>query len=219
MITKLNLEPIENIECDALIVVAFEGAAPSVHDGLDDLYQSKEFVGKPFEIALLHRPPGLKAKRLLMIGGGKPAKFTPAILRRAAGAALRHLKSKSSRDMAMLLDPAFAGPEQVAAAIEGAILGDYEPDVLKSDKKDAKVVDSFTLVIPGGDAALEGARRRGQILADSQNLARELVNEPANRMTPSVLAERARAMARQHGLDCEILDRDRMKQLGMGALL
>jgi len=45
------------------------------------------------------------------------------------------------------------------------------------------------------------------------------VNEPANRLTPSVLAERARAMAAEQGLDCEILDQDRMKQLGMGSLL
>src|SRR5204862_531099 len=50
-------------------------------------------------------------------------------------------------------------------------------------------------------------------------LTRELVNEPANRMTPSMLAERARAMAAEQRLDCEILDRDRMKQLGMGSLL
>src|SRR5260370_33050495 len=148
MITRLNFEPIENIECDALIVVAFEGAAPTVTHGIDELYQSKEFIGKPLEVALLHRPPGLKAKRLLLVGGGKPGKFTTAILRRAAGAALRHLKSKSSRDMAMLLDPVFAGPEHVAAAIEGAILGDYGPDVLKSDKQDAKVVDRFTVVFP-----------------------------------------------------------------------
>ncbi len=86
MITKLNLEPIDKIECDALIVVAFEGTAPSVLDGIDELYQSKEFTGKPLEVALLHRPPGLKARRLLLVGGGKPGKFTPAILRRAAGA-------------------------------------------------------------------------------------------------------------------------------------
>src|SRR5439155_790841 len=73
--------------------------------------------------------------------------------------------------------------------------------------------------IPGGEAALEGARRRGQILGESQNVTRELVNEPANRMTPAVLAERARAMAAEQGLECEILDQEKMKQLGMGSLL
>src|SRR6185503_216945 len=120
---------------------------------------------------------------------------------------------------AMLLDGSFSVAEYVAAAVEGAILGDYEPDVLKSDKKDVKTVDNFTVSVPGGDASLEEARRRGHIVAESQNLARELVNEPANRMTPSVLAARARTMAEEQGLECEVLDQDRMKQLGMGALL
>src|SRR2546421_589794 len=79
-------------ECDALIVVGFEGQAPGGSAGAEELYQSKEFSGKALELALLHRPAGLKAKRLLLVGGGKPEKFTGAILRRAAGAALRHLK-------------------------------------------------------------------------------------------------------------------------------
>jgi leucyl aminopeptidase len=59
----------------------------------------------------------------------------------------------------------------------------------------------------------------GKILADSQNFTRELVNEPANLLTPMVLADRARAMAAEAGLECEILDQDRMRQLGMGSLL
>src|SRR6266478_1552709 len=222
MITKLNLQAIETIECDALVMVAFEGQRGTddrLLSSVAELYESKEFSGKAMEVALLHRPAGLKARRLLLVGGGKPEAFTAATLRRAAGTALRHLKSKSARDIAMLLDSSFAGPEHVAAAVEGAILGDYEPDVLKSDKTDVKIVDRFTVVVPGGDAALEEARRRGEIIAESQNLTRELVNEPANRMTPSVLAERARAMAAEQRLDCEILDQDRMKQLGMGSLL
>src|SRR5260370_2377341 len=217
MTTKLDFQPIETIECDALVVVEFEGQ-PSGRfaELIRDLYESKEFTGKALELALLHKPAGLKARRLLLAGGGKPEKFTAATLRNVAGTALRHLKSKSSRDIAMLLDSGFSGPEHVAAAVEGAILGDYEPDVLKSDKTDVKIVDRFTVVVPGGDAALENARRRGEIVAESQNLTRELVNEPANRMTPSVLAEPARAMAAEQRPDCEILDQDRMKQPGLG---
>src|SRR5258705_2819937 len=119
----------------------------------------------------------------------------------------------------MLVDANFSSREHVAAAVEGAILGDYEPDVLKSDKKEAKNVDRFTVAVPRGDAELEAARRRGEIIGESQNLTRELVNEPANRMTPSVLAARSRAMAEEQAIECEILDQDRMKQLGMGLLL
>src|SRR5260370_5064515 len=220
MITRLNVQPVETIECDALVVVEFEGQ-PSGRfaELIRDLYESKEFTGKALELALLHKPAGLKARRLLLAGGGKPEKFTAATLRNVAGTALRHLKSKSSRDIAIRLDSGFSGPEQGAAAVEGAILGDYEPDVLKSDKTDVKIVDRFTLSVPAGAAALETARQRGEIISQSPNLARELVNEPANRLTPSVLAARARAMAGEQGLECEVLAQDRMKQLGVGSLL
>jgi Leucyl aminopeptidase len=60
---------------------------------------------------------------------------------------------------------------------------------------------------------------RGQILAESQNYTRDLVNEPANVLTPMALAAHARQMAGECGLECEVLDQDRMKQLGMGSLL
>jgi leucyl aminopeptidase len=161
----------------------------------------------------------LKSKRLLVVGGGKADKFTPAELRKVAGAALRLLKSKGARDIALALDREFCGPEHVAAAVEGAVLADYEPDRYKTDKKDQKVVDSFSLVAPAEDDSLEAALERGRITAESQNFTRDLVCEPANRMTPTLLAERAQQMAAEQRLECEVLDQDRMKHLGMGALL
>jgi leucyl aminopeptidase len=108
------------------------------------------------------------------------------------------LKSKSIRAIAILLDPGFTSAEHVAAAVEGAILGDFEPDLHKSDKKDAKVVDRFLVLVPGGDTSLEAARRRGEIIAESQNMTRELVNEPANRMTPRAAASENDGFAEQN---------------------
>src|SRR6266550_343783 len=103
MTTKLDLQPIETVECDALIVVAFEGQkSERFGEVAAELYESKEFSGKPLEFALLHRPPGLKARRLLLAGAGKADKFNCAALRKTAGAAVRHLKSKSARDIAIL---------------------------------------------------------------------------------------------------------------------
>src|SRR3981081_1933253 len=95
---KLEWQAIEPEQCDTLIVVGFESTTPSVSAGTE-LYESKEFSGKALDVALLHRPAGLQARRLLLVGGGKPDKFTPAMLRKAAGTALRHLKSKSSRNI------------------------------------------------------------------------------------------------------------------------
>jgi leucyl aminopeptidase len=121
--------------------------------------------------------------------------------------------------IALASDAGKDAAELSAAAVEGAILGDFEPDQYKTDKKDVKVVDTFAVVVPGGGESLEPALRSAQVLAESQNVTRALASEPANRMTPSILAERAHELAGENGLECRVLDRDQMKELGMGALL
>ena len=105
-------------------------------------------------MTLVHHPAGFKAKRLLLAGAGKKEKFTSAELRRVSGAALRHLKTRSLRSIALLLDAKHASAEHVEAAVEGALVGDYEPDRYKSDKKDVKLVDRFTVAVPGGGPEL-----------------------------------------------------------------
>jgi leucyl aminopeptidase len=226
METKLLYQPIDQVEADALAVVLFEGASapPALSFAsawLDELRSSGEFVGKCGEIAVMHLPSGLKAKRLVAVGGGKREKFDTAGLRRASGAAVRALKQKGVKRLAwcvVLGDGAGDSAAHVEAAVEGAILGNYEPDRHKPST-DAKPLESFVAVAPANGAELERSFDRGRILAESQNFTRDLVNEPANVLTPMVLAERARAMAADSGLECEVLDQDRMRQLGMGSLL
>ncbi|HKX00058.1 MAG TPA: leucyl aminopeptidase [Bryobacteraceae bacterium] len=216
---QLDQGPVEALECDALVVLTFDGKPNErFKDALSEVYGSGEITGKIFEMTLVHRPAGVKAKRLLVAGGGAPEKFTSAELRRVASAALRHLKAKSLKSIALALEPGFATAEHVTAAAEGALLGDYEPDRYKSDKKDVKTVDRFIVSAPGGKG-LDAALGRGRTIAEAQNLTRELVNEPANKLTPTYLAECAAQMATAQGLECEVLDRGRMQQLGMGSLL
>ena len=216
----LERKPAEALECDALVTLTFEDQPNGrFQESLSEVYSSGEVTGKIFEMTLVHRPAGFTAKRLLLAGAGKKEKFTSAELRRVCGAALRHLKSRSLKSIALLLDAKYAGAEQVEAAVEGALVGDFETDRYKSDKKDVKVVDSFTVAVPGGGAELDAGLERGRITAEAQNLTRELANEPANRLTPSGLAESARGTAAAYGLECDVLDQDRMRQLGMGSLL
>jgi leucyl aminopeptidase len=153
---------------------------------------------------------------VLLVGAGKPEKFDAAEMRRLSGAAVRYLKAKSIKTVALAVDADFAGDDFAAAAIEGAILGDFEPDRYKTGD-DKKSLDAFALAAdtPGLDAAVE----RGRVLGEAQNFARGLVNEPANRLTPLGMADAARKMAAEFGLECEVLDRDAMEKLGMGSLL
>ncbi len=115
-----------------------------------------EVTGKLFETVLLHRPQGLKARRLLLIGGGKAANFSAYELRKLAGTAVRFLKPKSIRGFALLLpDLGLArtsaeggGSGQAAAVksvVEGAYVANFDPDNYRSDRKDQRI-DDLTIV-------------------------------------------------------------------------
>jgi len=218
METRLQYEPLDRVEADALAVAVFEesGDFPLAKAWLDELKTSGEFTGKPGEMAVLYAPAGLKAKRLVVVGAGKHDAFDGTGVRRAVGSTVRALKQKGVKTLAWSL--AGAGAQAAEAAVEGAILGNYEPDFLKT-KKESKSLDAFHLIAAANGAEIEKAFDRGRILGESQNFTRDLVNEPANRLTPTVLADRAKAMAAECGLECEVLDQDRMRQLGMGSLL
>ena len=218
---RIQNRPIQEADADALVLLAFEKDAPReagflkqadqlTSGWVEEVYASGEFSGKFGEIALLHRPAGFAARRLALAGCGKPGKFDAAQMRKIAGTAVRDLKGRSVRSIALVPDGAYA-----AEAFEGALLGEFEPDRYKTDETEKKQVEVFSLVGAVEEAALE----RGRVIGESQNFTRELANEPGNRLPPAVLGERARAMAAGAGLECEVLDQDRMRQLGMGALL
>ena len=217
---EIKLEPRSTVEVesDALVIVGFEGAPPQgapASEAIKELYDSGEFSGKSLETAILHRPSGVKTKRLVIAGGGKKERFDASELRKLSGAVLRSLKSKGIRNIALALDDPFRSEDFSAAAVEGAILADLEPDRYKTDpKKNEKQVDSFSVL-----GASQSALDRGRIIAEAQNFTRSLANEPANVLTPLRLAESARQMAAEFGLEYEVLEQDRMRQLGMGALL
>jgi len=223
METKLLYQSLAQVEADAVAVILFEEeSAPAelkfAASWTDELKASGEFSGKSGELAVLHQPLGIKAKRLVAVGGGKKAKFDSAALRKAAALTARTLKQKGVKSLAWLLLQGSDAGRDAEAAVEGAILGNFEPDHHKT-KSDCKSLEAFLVVAAANGAEIEKSFERGQILAESQNFTRDLVNEPANLLTPLVLAEKAKALAADSGLECEVLDQDRMMQLGMGSLL
>ena len=106
--------------------------------------------------------------------------------------------------------------EAVKAIVEGAFVGNFDSDTYKSDRKDQKI-DSLTIVAKGDQACLQKAMDEARILGESQNFTRELVNEPSNHMTPTILADHAKKMCQEVGLKCEVYGADKIKELKMGA--
>ena len=197
--------------------VSIETSDTAVKDAAADVVAGGEVTGKAFETTLLHHPAKLNAKRLLLLGAGKAKSFSAFDLRRVAGAAVRTLKSRGLRSFAFLAPEAgLKGEDSVKAIVEGAFVGNFEPDYYKSDRKDQKI-DALTVVARGDQAKLQQAMDEARIIGESQNFTRDLVNEPSNRMTPTILADRAKKMAAEVGLKCEVYGADKIKELKMGA--
>jgi len=227
----LDSKPFAALETDALVTYVFEESAPvqgciaeidKLGGGLlASLVKSGEITGKNLEINLLHAPAGLKAKRLLLIGAGKREQFNPGSLRKVAGAALRHLKSRNIHNFVFLVRENDATEAVAQAVAEGTIAADFETDKYKTDKKNDKLIETLSLAgfSDAEKAAAEKGIARGTIIGEAQNFARDLVNEPSNKLTPTILADKAQAMAYESGLAVEILDEKKIAELKMGALL
>lgn len=183
---------------------------------------SGEFKAGTNETLLLHGPAGLAAKRLLIVGLGKQTKATIHSVRNAAGTAVRFTKPRGIRELALVLPqdeskslpPAGVG----RAVVEGALVGDFDADTYRSERKDVSV-QSLTVIAPaGGDQkAVEAAFAEGLIVGECQNFTRSLVNEPGNKLTPTILGERAAAMAKELGLACSVDSTEKLHELKMGA--
>jgi len=215
---QLTNQPVESIATEALVVVTFEkdDAPPPFLAGLA---ASGDLPGKLYETATFHALAGVKAKRVVAIGGGKRDKFGAYQLRRAAGVAVRLLKPKTFAEIVFVPSGVEDAAAAVQASVEGAVVADFDPGRYKTEgRNDDKHLGAFVIAAvktPETEAALE----RGRIIAESQNFTRELVNEPGNRMTPTMLADRAMKMGAEVGLKGEVLDRARCQELKMGSFL
>src|SRR2546425_8065373 len=110
---KLAGPKIAGVECDALILLEFEGSPRVDPDAATAFRQSGEITGKFLELTLLHQVAGYKAARVLLAGAGKREKFEVASLWKISAAASRFLKAKGVKTAAMLLESGFDSPDHV----------------------------------------------------------------------------------------------------------
>jgi leucyl aminopeptidase len=209
------------VKTDALIVLAQEGVRRAdLEKPLASLMDSGEITGKFLDFTLAHNIAGFAAARVLVAGAGKPGELTTARTAKLVGAALRFLKGKGVKNAALLLEEEAASAEFVEAAARAAVMSVWEPDRLRTAREElGKHVESLTILAGSGGAELKAAGECGVVIGEASNVTRDIAVEPPNRLYPTELAERAKAVAAAAGLDIDVLDRDRMQQLGMGTLL
>ncbi|MDY6835561.1 MAG: leucyl aminopeptidase [Chloroflexota bacterium] len=235
MDVKVIATDIAKLEVDALMVNLFEGVAqPGGATGVIDkalggtisqLIADKETSGKFKELTLIHTTERIPAKRIVVVGLGKSEELTLDRIRQAVAEACRFLRSKQINRVATIAHGSGAGgitPHMSAQAIvEGCILGLYSFRRHITKLPETGQIEELLVVERDKNkiTALESGCRKGRILAEAACFARDMVNEPANCMTPQNMADIAQATAEELGLECTVLERDQMVEMGMGGLL
>jgi leucyl aminopeptidase len=184
------------------------------------------FTAKAEQSLVFHTHGKIGADRVLLLGLGQRARFTPEVLRLAAGRAAKTAQ-RLKVDRATLALSELRDLEQgIKAVVEGFILGGYRFDRYRTRKEDGQAPHTglrhLTLALPEGISrtrAHEQMVELGRRVAEATNWARDLVNEPAGVMTPRRLAQEARKAAREAGLRITVGGRAELKRLRLGMFL
>ena len=233
--------PLATVDVDLLVVPWFEDDSPSAVAGLDRAVggelaralTTKEFAARPYDLFGANVIDGTwKPRRVLFVGAGRVAAFTTAAARRVATAGALAARNRRVARLGFLLRPGLANPAGdfdlagfMQSVTEGVTLAEFSAGIYKTGDQPPSPPATTVIVPPLDDTSpesqprIEAALRRGRLLGESSNLARELANEPGNALTPREFASRAASIASAGGASVEILDEQQIEALGMGLLL
>jgi leucyl aminopeptidase len=177
---------------------------------------SGEFPGKRNEVLLIHPHDDIRPERILLVGLGKKEGVSREHLRQAGGKALAYLRTIGMKKVA--LSTALISSLKLSPCdfIEGAFLGLYSYNRYKAEKN-GKAVGSIALLSePSRDLKEELAWTI--TVSSAVCFARDLVNTPANDMTPSHLAKAAMGL-KGRKISVKVLEEKDARKLGMGTYL
>lgn len=202
--------------------------------GLDGVLEracrEEEFKGTAGQTIVVNISSELMAKRVFVYGFGERERYGAEAARQFAGAASRLAHKVGARSSALALTTREGGPSEtgvidlVRAMSEGAVLGGYAFNEYRTKEKKPPLLEEVRIAFVAEDvqgvkgATLRAAVLRGQSIAAGVSLARDLINEPANTLTPVELSERARRMAKDKNLAFRVLGPRDMERQGMGLL-
>ncbi len=200
------------VTSDGRTVPAVHAKVPAVEAALD----TPGFKGDNGEVLAA-------GPRHVLLGLGAPDAVTPASVRTAAAKLVRALDRRKDKAVTVDLSAGFPKKRAEVEALgrafgEGLAIANWRVDGFDGavSKKQPR---GGALAVDSGDADFRDGMKRGLMLGDAVNYAREIGATPPNVCNPSWVAERARRLARETGMKCEVIDHARAKKLGMGGLV
>ena len=232
-LVRLSVDPAPSVETDLVVMPMFEGETRAPADGLDGAaageitraLQSGELAGRPYELFITPLVRDWKARRIALVGAGKPQSFDLERLRRLAATAALAARQRRITRIAFLVRhaadiPAFTDVQAAQTAAEGLMIGGGESGLYKTGDRGGPPPTDLVVIVPAPHSSeLVAAVERGAVLGESCNIAKHLCDEPSNVLTPRVFADRATQIARDAGLGVDILDEHAIASLKMGLLL
>lgn len=191
---------------------------------LTELVKSGDISAKKKSISKIHTFGKIGAKRLIFVGLGKEKELTLEVLREAFGKAFKEIQMSKLEEVAIYLDT-FAGEGMesldVAHVLSEALpLATYEFEGYKQKSNEPKKEIEKVIVISEDDAdEIQAALTVGYVYGKSTNSARTLVNTPGNLLTATDMANYAKELGERYDFEVEILEKEDMLKLGMGAML
>jgi leucyl aminopeptidase len=191
---------------------------------ISELLKNRDFEAKLSQISVVYTRDLLPAKRIALLGLGKSTEADLEKIRGAFAKAMQHLRSLNIKEAATSIDWKFIndGKEKnVQAVVEGALLGLYQYTPFKTvGREDLKEMEQLNIICEEKDYSLiKKEVKKTQIIAGAVYFVRDLVSAPSNEMTPSIMAKKAREIGKKKNVICKVMDKAKMKELGMNSLL
>ena len=191
---------------------------------IHDVVKSGDFRGRKGESLLLFGRGRGAPRRVLLLGVGDEEKLDAEALRHFAGRAVAAAGARRARSLAVFVPASkrIRAADAARALAEASVLASYRSDGWRTKKDDAPPGLTRVAIHIERESELGAARdaaSTGATLAECQNVARRLSNEPSNAMSPAVLAADARKVASEVGLTCRVFDVPELRKRKMGALL
>lgn len=192
---------------------------------LTDLVKSGDISAKYKNISKIHSFGKIGSKRIWMIGLGKENELTFDKLRDVLGILFKSLKTNKQEETAILLDSFLSvninGLDAAHAVSEALILATYQFEGYKQKSNEPeKSINSLTIYCKTIDKEdVLASLKVGDAFGKGINSARTLVNTPGNLLTATDMANYASKLAEKYGFEIEILEKEEIQKLGMGAFL
>jgi leucyl aminopeptidase len=222
----------EKYPCELLLLFSFE--SPKLLEGpiqaldlawggfISTLMKQGDFKGELFERKLFHTQGALPAKRVLLTGMGKEEEFDLEKWRGASAKAGQFIRDAGIKQFAFPIKKfdGYSEEELAESFVTGLFLGAYQYLEFKTLERE-KIKEIGEVVILGETTeevkSLHDGLRTGKIISEAVCMARDLVNGPSNKITPTVLSEKAQRIAKDHGMEIQVFEVDQAEAMGMGA--